>query len=63
MKPWPFAEMVQCWSPGSPGSVVVARRRWRKRRPFATLTECIVYADWVLAIEHDTHTDVRWGSP
>ena len=51
--------MIRCWDSGSPGGMVIARRRWRYRRIFATLNESIIYHDWVLAIRHDRYEDVR----
>lgn len=43
-------EYVKCWHPESPGSTVIARRRFRKRRPFATISETIKYIEWQLAM-------------
>lgn len=57
------AQMVLCWSSYSPGSIVITRRRWRKRRKFATLTEDIVYHDWLLAMRFDDVIDVREVMP
>ena len=51
-------EMVRCWHPDSPGTTVIARRRWFKRRKFATLSEVGVYNAWLLALRGDT-VDVR----
>lgn len=53
--------MLRVWHPDSPGSTVIVRRRWRHRRPFATLTETIVYDEWVLALHHDQVEDARSG--
>lgn len=53
------ARMVLCWHPDSPGGTVIVRRRFRRKRPFATLTETIIYLDWLNAMVFDGVKDVR----
>jgi hypothetical protein len=54
------AEMIRCWHPDSPGSTIICRRRFRKKREFATLTECTKYSQWSGALVNNYQVrDVR----